>query len=116
FGVKRVLLQSLRRGTIFSLAGEVILPTGNYDRGFGAGVTRFEPFLALGQSLPADGFLHLQAGGEIPANRGRADPEAFWRGALGRTFTEGRFGRAWSPMIEVLGVRELVEGGGTSWD
>jgi mono/diheme cytochrome c family protein len=115
-GVKRAVYHRLESGTIFSVAGEVILPTGHYERGFGAGVTRLEPFVSLGQTLPAEAFIHAQAGAEIPIDRDRADPEAFWRGAIGRTFTEGRFGRAWSPMIEVLGARDLVSGASTSWD
>ena len=115
-GVKRALYHSLASGTIFSLAGEVILPTGNRERGFGAGVTRLEPFLALGQSLPSESFVHVQAGAEIPTNDDRVDPEGFWRAAIGRSFTEGRFGRSWSPMIEVLGAREFAKGARTNWD
>ena len=45
-----------------------------------------------------------------------AENEAFWRIALGRSFTEGRWGRTWSPMVELLGARELVSGEPVNWD
>jgi hypothetical protein len=60
--------------------------------------------------------VHLQAGAELPTVRAKAAPEAFWRGALGTTIEQGRFGRAWSPMIELLGARELEDGQRVQWD
>jgi mono/diheme cytochrome c family protein len=115
-GAKRALFHSLASGTIFSAAGEIILPTGDEDDGFGAGTAIFEPFLALGQLLPADAFVQLQAGAEFPFDRDRAEDEGFWRAVIGRTWTEGRWGRAWSPMVELLGSRELSGGPGAQWD
>ncbi|HEX7091534.1 MAG TPA: c-type cytochrome [Longimicrobiales bacterium] len=115
-GVKRALLHSLGSGTIFSAAGEIILPTGDEDDGFGAGTAIFEPFVALGQLLPADAFVQLQAGAEFPFDRERAEDEGFWRAVIGWTWTEGRWGRAWSPMLELLGARELSGGPGAQWD
>lgn len=109
-GVKRALYHDLGSGTIFSLTGEVLLPTGDRERGFGSGTVVLEPFASFGQILPLGAFLHLQGGAEIPIDRKYATEEAFLRGALGRTFTSGPWGRAWSPMIEVLGSRELVSG------
>ncbi len=114
-GIKRNLYHSLERGSIFSVTGEVILPSGDEDHGLGKGTTIFEPFLTYGQILPADFFMHGQAGLELPADRDRAEREAFLRLALGRSFVAGS-GRVFSPMIEVLGARELVSGEQTSWD
>jgi mono/diheme cytochrome c family protein len=114
--LKHVLFHRLDRGHIFSLAGEVVLPTGKESAGLGSGVTKFEPFIAFGQILPADGFLQLQTGFELPVDLERAGREAFWRTALGRTFTEGRFGRSWSPMVELLGARSLEGNAATEWD
>ena len=115
-GYKRNLFYSLETGSIFSAAAEVILPTGNEDRGFGKGVTVFEPFIAFGQMFPADGFMHLQAGLEVPADRDRAD-EAFWRAAIGKTIAEDSgWGRSCSPMVELLGARDLEDGSETHWD
>ena len=114
--VKHAVFHSLESGNIFSVAGEVVLPTGKESAGLGRGVTIFEPFVAFGQILPADGFLQLQAGFELPTNSERAGREAFWRATVGKTFTEGRFGRAWSPMVEVLAARELEEAAHIRWD
>jgi mono/diheme cytochrome c family protein len=113
--LKHALFHSLRRGSIFSVVGEVVLPTGSESAGLGSGVTKVEPFVAFGQILPADGFVQVQAGVEAPLDRTRAT-EAFWRTALGKTFTEGRFGRAWSPIVELLAARELESGAVTHWD
>jgi hypothetical protein len=45
------------------------------------------------------------------------DPnEAYWRVAVGKTFSEKRWGRAWSPIVEVLGARELGIDEGAQWD
>src|SRR5690606_42017278 len=39
-----------------------------------------------------------------------------WRAAVGRSFQQGRFGRLWSPMLEILAARPLVSGAKTEWD
>ena len=106
---KHVLYHDHRTGTIVSAAGEVVFPTGKEDLGLGNGLTVFEPFVAVGQALPADGFFQVQTGFELPVNRDVAS-EAFWRVTGGKSFFEGRFGRSWSPMVEVLGARELEDG------
>jgi mono/diheme cytochrome c family protein len=116
FGAKRALYHDLDRGSIFSVAGEIVLPTGDRARGFGKGTVVFEPFVSFGQVLPADGFVQAQAGLELPADTDRAGREAFWRIAAGRTFSENRWGRAWSPMVELVAARELESGAATLWD
>jgi hypothetical protein len=113
--VKRVLAHSLRRGYVLSATGEVVLPTGKETQGLGKGTTVFEPFMTFGQLLPINAFVHVQVGAEIPKDRDFAT-EAFWRTAIGRTFEQGRFGRSWSPMIEVLGAREMESGERALWD
>ncbi len=115
-GVKHILYFSRERGSIFSIAGEVKLPTGDEDEGFGKGTAAIEPFVSFGQILPAEFFLHAQAGTEVPFDSDKADTEGFLRLALGRTFTAGTWGRAWSPIVEVLGGREFVSGADTNWD
>jgi hypothetical protein len=118
-GVKRALYHSSARGNIFSAAAEVVLPTGDEDEGFGKGFTLFEPFLAFGQILPGDAFLHVQGGLEIPiddTDADDADDEAFLRVAVGRSFTQGRFGRSWSPIVELLAWRDLGSGAEIHWD
>jgi len=115
-GAKRAIYHNLGKGTIFSVAGEVVLPTGDRDKGFGKGTTVFEPFASFGQILPSSFFLHAQAGLELPADTERAGREGFWRLALGRTFEQRNWGRAWSPMVELLAARELKGGEKVSWD
>ena len=114
-GVKRAVHHDLESGTIVSLTAEAKLPTGDEDSGFGAGTTIFEPFLSLGQLLPLEGFLHAQTGLEVPAEADAADTEGFWRAALGRSFSQGDWGRVWSPMVEVLGKTSLESGEPTEW-
>lgn len=114
--LKHVVAHSLARGSILSVTGEVVLPTGKETQGLGRGVTVFEPFVTFGQLLPSNSFLHLQAGAELPTDRTKAGREAFWRAAIGRTWEQGRFGRAWSPMVEILGARELESGERAQWD
>lgn len=114
--IKHALFHSLRRGSILSVAGEIVLATGKENDGFGKGTTIAEPFVAFGQMLPSDGFLQGQFGVELPMSADGNRKEAFWRAALGKTFTHGRFGRAWSPMIELLGAKELEDGKTGHWD
>lgn len=115
-GAKHVLLHSLGSGSILSVAGELIVPTGDYDRDFGKGTFVLEPFVSYGQNIPWLGFVHLQLGSELPFDTRRADIEAFWRAAFGHSFTWGSWGRAFTPMIEVLGAGELSREFDPSWD
>jgi len=116
FAIKRALFHSLASGTILSASAELILPTGDEDDGFGTGTTVFEPFIALGQLLPAEAFFQFQGGVAVPFDTERVQEEAFWRAVLGKSITEGRRGRVWSPMVELLGARELESGATTLWD
>ena len=114
-GFKHAFAHSLERGYIFSGGGEFSFPTGDEAAGLSKGTTVFETYLAYGQVLPRDAFLHAQAGVEIPLTD-RAEKEAFWRFAVGRTFVQNRFGRAWSPMFEVIAAKEFEEGTRVNWD
>ncbi len=115
-GGKHTLLHSLDHGSILSLTAELILPTGDSAKGFGKGTAIIEPFVSFGQILPADLFVQSQAGAEFPLDTDRSGREGFWRVVLGRSFESERFGRTWSPMVELLGARELVAGEKSSWD
>jgi mono/diheme cytochrome c family protein len=114
--VKNVLYHSLERGTILSGGAEVSVPTGNEAAGFGKGTFVFEPFVLCGQALPAGFFLQGQAGVELPFRTSRAASEAYLRLGLGRSFVSGRWGRIWSPMVELLAARELIAGGEMTWN
>jgi hypothetical protein len=112
---KRTLAHSLSRGNIISVTGEVILPTGSEAKGLGGGTAVFEPFLTFGQVLPGNSFVQAQAGLGIPVKSGH-DNEVFWRVAVGRTFEQPRFGRLWTPMLELLAARPLASGAAIEWD
>lgn len=116
FALKHVLFHDLNAGRILSAAGEVIFPTGKEDLGLGKGTAIFEPFVSFGQILPSDRFLQAQVGFELSTNRSKAAHEAFWRVAYGRTFFEPGFGRAWTPMVELLAAREFDEEQRVHWD
>lgn len=113
---KRVLHDSRVRGRIVSAGTEVLLPTGSELRGFGRGVTIVEPFVVAGQMLPSDGFVQMHVGAELPTDRAKASRELFVRAAVGKSVMHGRWGRAWTPMIEILGAREFDAGEPTVWD
>jgi mono/diheme cytochrome c family protein len=114
-GFKQVVVALPGAGTIASLIAELVLPTGRADGGIGRGAAVFEPSLTLSQSLGPVGFLHLQAGTEVPAEED-AEVEVFWRAAYGYSFNQGDLGRAWSPMLEVLGWLAVEDPSAVHWD
>lgn len=109
FALKRVLAANLDSGTIVSAAVEVVTPTGRHDRGFGAGTTIFEGSLLAAQLFPRGAFVQLQAGAGVAYDRSFAD-EVFARAALGDQLVPVRFGRMFTPMIEVTMAHELEDG------
>ena len=114
-GWKRVLFSS--RNSILSAQGELILPTGNKDKGLGTGVTTIEAFAAYGQILPSEMFLQAQGGTEQPTSTDTTPRALFGRVAFGKSFRqEGGLGRLWSPMIELLSDRDLTDGAKTNLD
>jgi hypothetical protein len=114
--LKYALYDSYERGSILSAGGEVKLPTGKENEGLGGGVTVLEAFGLYGQALPRDAFVQLHVGFESPTDRAIEPRSTFWRVAAGKTITPRRFGRIWTPMVELLGARELVKGAGAEWD
>lgn len=126
-GLKRVLFTKLNQnpeqdqtqssGSIFSVQGSVILPTGNRVHGLGSGVTTFETFAAFGQLLPHYFFVQAQAGADLPTNTDKAPQSLFARTVIGKGFAEnGGLGRLWSPMVEFVANRDLMRGATTDWD
>ncbi|MGM0452850.1 MAG: c-type cytochrome [Thermodesulfobacteriota bacterium] len=113
---KRVLYASLDTGAIVSAGGELFFPTGEEEQGFGSGTAVFEPYVSYGQILPAECFFHLQGGFGLPFDNDEANEKAFWRGTFGHSISTGKYGRAWSPMVGLLGSRELVSEGSTHYD
>jgi len=116
-GYKRKLFHSLKKGSIFSAGGEIIAPTGNTVLGTGGESTVFEAFATFGQRLPADSFLQVHTGVELPAHPDDLPRAYYLRTAIGKTFsTAGGLGRRWSPMVEFIADRDLVSGATTNWD
>lgn len=114
FALRRTFLANASSGTIAAAGAEMILPTGNAERGLGNGYTVFEPFAMWGQALPRDSYFQMHGGIEIPSD-GEATKEAYLRSAIGTTFAQNRgFGRAWSPQVEVLWARPF--GDASEWD
>ncbi len=107
---KSAIFHDLERGSILALGSELLLPTGDDERGRGSGTVIFEPYLSLGQLVAEDGFVQLQLAGEIPAEGDRGDPEILTRAALGWSFTAGRFGRSVTPMLEILNAQVFDRG------
>lgn len=114
-GLKHVLYHDLDGGSILSAGVEAVLPTGDDARGLGKGTAALEPFISFGRILPSASFVQLQMLAELPIEPG-FDDEVAWRVAIGTTWTSGRFGRIWTPMLEVVGSRELVSSARTNWD
>ncbi|MES2392142.1 MAG: c-type cytochrome [Acidobacteriota bacterium] len=116
-GFKREIFSSLRTGSILSLQGGVLLPTGDSKRGFGSGATMFEPFAAFDQLFPTNTWLQLQLGGDISTNTTDAPSSIFYRTALGQTFARDKgLGRQYSPMVEFVASRDFTTGAATDWD
>lgn len=114
-GVKHALYHSSSSGTIFSLGGEVFVATGDEEAGLGAPGNRLEAYASFGQILPNDAFIQAQGGLEAPLYEDAAN-EVFGRFVLGATFTEGEWGRAWTPMVEVQAKHHLESGAETEFN
>ena len=116
-GLKREMFSSLRTGSILSLQGGVLLPTGDKTRGFGAGTTTFEPFAAFDQLFKENTFFQFQAGADITADTKKTPRSMFWRTAVGQAIApDNGLGRLFSPMVEFLGTRDFQTGARADWD
>lgn len=115
--VKRVIFSNLDSGSILSLQGGFLIPSGNRARGFGSGTTTFETFAAFDQVFRTDTFIQTQFGADLPFHTSIAPQSLFFNTAIGQSFAgDHRLGRLWSPMMEFVATRDLVTGGETDWD
>ena len=85
-GVKHTLRHSLERGAILAVGGELVLPTGDETKGFGAGTTVLETHVLYGKALPRDAFVQFQGILEFP-HASELEDEAVFRAAIGKTWT-----------------------------
>ncbi|MDR9410901.1 MAG: hypothetical protein RI573_18795, partial [Balneolaceae bacterium] len=67
--------------------------------------TVLEPFASFGQLLPAGSFLHVQSGLEYPVLQEKAENEAFWRAALGKSFNPNPGGVRGHPWWKCLALK-----------
>jgi mono/diheme cytochrome c family protein len=116
-GLKRELFSNARAGSILSLQGGILLPTGDSNRGFGAGTTQFEPFAAYDQLLTNRTFVQLQLGADLPADSSVSPRSLFFRSAFGASAAQDHgLGRLFSPMLEFAATHDYAPGAGTQWD
>ena len=113
---KQNLLADVDQGTIFSLLGEVVLPTGSAARGLGKGTYSFETHALFAQTFDDNVFLQGDVYGAYPAGKGLAN-EVHGNFALGKTFAEDDgWGRSWSPQLELLTTQPFMSGAKLQWD
>jgi mono/diheme cytochrome c family protein len=116
-GIKHLLYSSLPAGSILSVQGEVIMPTGNKNKGTGTGVTTFSTFAMFDQRLSAHSFLQVQGGADLPTHPENSPQSVFLRTAIGQSFSQGMgLGRQWTPMFELITTRDLQTGARTNFD
>ena len=114
---KRVMFSSLQRGSILSLQGGFLLPSGSRTRGFGAGTTTIENIAAFDQLFRTDTFIQLQGGADLPFHTDIGPQSLFFNSAIGQSFASDHgLGRLWSPMCEFLATRDLIDAAKTDWD
>jgi mono/diheme cytochrome c family protein len=108
FALRRAFYANLDKTLIIAAGGAVTLPTGKEELGLGDGVTIWEPFAMFGKGIGANGFIQMHAGIELPSNTDKKPRETFLRGVYGYTYAvDHGFGRAWTPMAEVVTAREF---------
>jgi mono/diheme cytochrome c family protein len=116
-GLKRVMFSNLKAGSILSLQGSVLVPTGSRQRGFGSGTTTFETFAAFDQLFRTNTFIQMQLGADLPRHTDIAPQSVFFNTAIGQSFaSQHGLGRLWSPMMEFLSSRDITDQAKTDWD
>jgi mono/diheme cytochrome c family protein len=116
-GVKRVMFSNLQSGSILSLFGGVIVPTGRRQRGFGSGTTTFETFASFDQLFPTNTFVQTQLGADLPRHTDIAPQSIFFNTAIGQILPQDHgLGRLLTPMMEFLAARDLTDRAKTNWD
>jgi hypothetical protein len=98
------------------LQGSVLVPSGSVKRGFGSGTTTFETFAAFDQVF-RNTFFQTQLGADLPRHTNIAPQSIFFYSSIGQSFAPNHgLGRLWSPMVEFLANRDLVDNAKTNWD
>ncbi len=105
--LRRSFIAKLDHSFIFAAGGAVTLPTGKDEVGLGEGVTIWEPFAMFAKGVGANGFVQVHGGYMASSNRTNVENSTYLRQAWGYTYAQDQgFGRAWTPMAEVLWSKE----------
>jgi hypothetical protein len=113
---KQNIIADVDSGTIFSLLGEFVFPTGNERKQLGTGSMAFEPHALFGQQLPDDFVFQGEVFGSIPFHNSLTQ-EVGVNLNIQKTFaTDDGFGRAFTPALELVGRQEMASGAKTEWD
>ncbi len=116
FGLKHVFFSDLRTGSILALQASILPPSGKQSLG-GNGTTAFEQFASFDQLFPSNTWIQFQVGSDLPVDPRITPQSMFYYTAVGQTLAgDHRLGRQWSPMVEFLATRDLVDGAKTNWD
>jgi mono/diheme cytochrome c family protein len=104
---KQVLYASRPHLAIVSGSLDLVLPSGDRQRGLGSGTVSFEPALLAGKQL--DNFVvQAQLLGEAPVDERRADRAVRYRLAL--SYPLGALRRAWVPTVELEALQNVTAG------
>jgi len=95
---KQALIADFPSRSIVAAAVDLGLPTGDRDRGLGAGTVSFGPSLLAGKQI-RDVVIQGQILGELPIDEHRADRAVHYRFALSYPLSEVK--RAWVPSVEM---------------
>ena len=107
FALRRSFIANLEHSFIFAAGGAVTLPTGKDEVGVGEGVTVWEPFAMFAKGIGANGFVQVHGGYMASSNRTNVENSTYLRQAWGYTYAQDHgFGRAWTPMGEILWSKE----------
>lgn len=108
--VKHAFNHDLAAGRILAAGLEVTAPFGDDAEGIGRGSVIYEPFITWGKLLPRDAFIQGHSFVQIPY-KDHLENRLGINFTIGKTyFGGGPFGRAWSPMIELLYQKDLASG------
>jgi len=113
-GTKYAFAHNFQGGRIWAVGAELALPTGDAQRGLGNPDAGGELYLAFGQALPSDAFIQSRLLVEGPL-RSSATQEAALQLVVGKTWIAPEYGRSWTPMLEIIGNRELEQGVDGEW-
>ena len=118
FGWKQVMYSNLRSGSIFSAAGRDSTADREHEAGRRRNYHRLSRLPHSISSSRANTWVQFQMGADLPVDTRNIPPRASSgiRRSGRRSRQDHRLGRQWSPMVEFLATRDLVDGAKTDWD